>query len=211
MDDVKTPPDDATAAPRRRDRAETRARMLEAALRLFLERGYAATTIPAIAEAAGVAVSTIYWAFGSKRAIVGEIREAWFAQAQTAVRMREVLATEDPGPRLEAYARFMGNQWATGADALTVQQDAMHADPEVAAEIAMVLEGRATSLRAVVEPLGPYLREPLTIDAAHDLLLALSMLELYRELRGRGWSDDAYQVWLGSVLREQLLERTTAG
>ena len=113
--------------------------MLDAALRLFLERGYAATTIPAIAEAAGVAGSTIYWAFGSKRAIVGEIREAWFAQAQTGARMREVLATEDPGARLEAYARFMGNQWATGADALAIQQDAIHADPEVATEIVAVL------------------------------------------------------------------------
>jgi len=185
--------------------------MLDAALRLFLERGYAATTIPAIADAAGVAVSTIYWAFGSKREIVGEIREAWFAQAQTGERMREVLATDDPGARLEAYARFMGNQWAVGAEALTIHQDAMHADPEVAADIAIVLEGRAKSLRAVVEPLGPYLREPLTVDIAHDLLLALSILELYRELRGRGWSDDAYQAWLGGVLREQLLGRTPTG
>ncbi len=185
--------------------------MLDAALRLFLERGYSATTIPAIAEAAGVAISTIYWAFGSKRAIVSEIRGAWFEQAQTGARMREVLATKDPGARLEAYARFMGNQWATGAEALTIQQDAMHADPLVAAEIVMVLEGRARSLRAVVEPLAPYLHESLTVDTAHDLLLALSMLEPYRELRGRGWSDDAYQAWLGRVLREQLLGRTTTG
>ena len=185
--------------------------MLDAARRLFLERGYAATTIPAIAEAAGVAVPTIYWAFGSKRAIVGEIREAWLAQAQTGARMREVLATDEPGARLEAYARFMGNQWATGAEALAIQQDAARADPEVAAEIVTVLEGRAKGLRAVVAPLGPYLRETLTVDTAHDLLLALSMLELYRELRGRGWSDDAYQAWLGGVLREQLLGRTTTG
>lgn len=179
--------------------------MLDAAHRLFLERGYAATTVPAIAAAAGVAVPTIYWAFGSKRAIVTEIRQAWFETAQTGARLQEVLAIHEPGARLEAFARFMGNQWATGAEALAIQQDAMRADPEIAAEIAAVLAERADRLKAVVVPLGPHLRMPLTVDTAHDILLALSLLELYRELRDRGWTDAQYQAWLGEVLREQLL------
>ena len=179
--------------------------MLEAARRLFLERGYAATTIPQIAAAADVAVPTIYWAFGSKRAIVSEIRQAWFEVAQTAARLREVLAVDEPGPRLDAYASFMGNQWATGAEALAIQQDAMRADPEVAAETATVLAERAERLKAVVVPLALHLRAPLTVETAHDLLLALSLLEVYRELRDRGWSDARYQTWLAEVLREQLL------
>jgi AcrR family transcriptional regulator len=179
--------------------------MLDAARGLFLERGYAATTIPEIAAAAGVAVPTIYWAFGSKSALVGEIRDAWLEAAQTGPRLREVLAIDEPGARLDAYAAFMGNQWATGAEALAIQQDAMRADPEVAAEIAAVLAGRAERLMAVVVPLAPHLREPLTVETAHDLLLALSLLEVYRELRGRGWSDARYQAWLGRALREQLL------
>ena len=185
--------------------------MLDAARRLFLERGYAATTIPEIAAAAGVAVPTIYWAFGSKRALVGEIREAWLEVAQTGSRLREVLAIDEPGARLEAYGAFMGNQWATGAEALAIQQDAMRADPDVAAEIAAVLAGRAERLKAVVRPLEPHLRGPLTLDTAHALLLALSLLEVYRELRGRGWSDSQYQAWLGGVLREQLLGRENPG
>jgi AcrR family transcriptional regulator len=179
--------------------------MLEAARRLFLERGYAATTIPQIAAAAGVAVPTIYWAFGSKRAMVGEIRQAWFEAARTGERLREVLAIDEPGARLDAYAAFMGNQWATGAEALAIQQDAMHADPDVAIEVAAVLAERAERLRAVVAPLGPHLRPPLTAETAHALLLAFSLLEVYRELRDRGWSDAEYQSWLGGILREQLL------
>ena len=179
--------------------------MLDAARRLFLARGYAGTTIPDIAAAADVAVPTIYWAFGSKRAIVGEIREAWLRDAQTGVRLEEVLATADPPARLDRYAAFMTNQWATGADALTIQQDAMRADPEVAAEVAAVLGNRAARLRAVVEPLGPRLRDGLSVDAAHDILLAASMLEVYRELRSRGWTDARYGDWLGRLLREQLL------
>jgi len=99
----------------------------------------------------------------------------------------------------------MTNQWATGAEALSIQQDAMRADPEVATEIAAVLAKRAERLKAVVAPLAPQLREPLTVETAHDLLLALSLLEVYRELRDRGWSDARYRSWLGRVLREQLL------
>ncbi len=171
--------------------------MLEAARRLFLERGYAATTIPAIAAAAGVAVPTIYWAFGSKRAIVGEIRAAWLAEAGTARRLREVLAVEEAGARLEAYAAFMGHQWATGAEALAIQQDAMRADAEIAAEVAAVLAERAERLKAVLVPLVPRLRAGLGLETAHDILLALSLLEVYRELRARDWNDEQYCAWLG--------------
>jgi AcrR family transcriptional regulator len=179
--------------------------MLDAARWLFLARGYAATTIPQIAAAAGVAVPTIYWAFGSKRAIVSEIREAWLETARTGERLRSVLAIDEPGARLDAYAAFMCNQWATGSEALAIQQDAGRSDPDVATEIAAVLAGRAERLKAVVAPLAPHLRAPLTVETAHDLLLALSLLEVYRELRDRGWSDAGYQAWLGGVLREQLL------
>ena len=104
----------------------------------------------------------------------------------------------------------MGNQWATGAEALAIQQDAMRADSQVATEIAAVLAERADRLMAVVAPIAPHLREPLTAETAHGLLLALSLLEVYRELRDRGWSDAQYQAWLGRALREQLLDADRA-
>ena len=78
--------------------------MLEAARRLFLERGYAATTIPQIAAAADVAVPTIYWAFGSKRAIVSEIRQGMLpanvADALTAPPPPNAVAVPSPLFRL---------------------------------------------------------------------------------------------------------------
>ncbi len=53
--------DDATKAP-----TETQRRILAAALDLFAERGYAATSTAAIAERAGVAEKTLFANFGSK-------------------------------------------------------------------------------------------------------------------------------------------------
>src|SRR5258706_15698187 len=45
-------------------------RILDAAQKLFAERGYAASTIESIASAAGVAVDTVYATFGSKREVL---------------------------------------------------------------------------------------------------------------------------------------------
>ncbi len=53
---------------RREERArQKRQRVVAAALRLFLERGYVATTIEAIAREAAVAPATVYQAFGTKQ------------------------------------------------------------------------------------------------------------------------------------------------
>ena len=62
---------------RRRERARlTREAVLDTAQRLFLEEGYAATTITSIAGDAGVSVETIYKAFGGKPGLVKEIPES---------------------------------------------------------------------------------------------------------------------------------------
>ena len=50
--------------------AATRTRILDAALDTFLERGYAGTSVAAIARAAGVSPETVYATFGTKRGIV---------------------------------------------------------------------------------------------------------------------------------------------
>src|SRR5687767_11182338 len=52
---------------------ETRRRILDAARELFLEQGYGATTISAIASRAGVAVQTVYAVFGSKRQLLSDL------------------------------------------------------------------------------------------------------------------------------------------
>src|SRR5438309_11992911 len=67
-----------TEAGRRREQRahETRARIAGAALRLFLDRGYVATTVEAIAAEAGVAPATVYQAFGTKHAVLARALDA---------------------------------------------------------------------------------------------------------------------------------------
>jgi len=190
---------------RKRDRDATRARIVDAARGLFVEVGYARTTIADIARAADVAPQTVYWAFGSKAGLVREIRDAWFASAQTSDRIGQVVALDDPVERLDAFAGFMRHQWESGAAALSIQRDAQRVDPDAAADVAAILETRARALFEVVRPLGLHLVPGLTVEKAHDLVLALTLLEVYLELQARGWSADAYEAWLAATLRAQLL------
>lgn len=50
--------------------AQTRADVLAAAVELFRTRGWSGTTLAAVAEAADVAVETVYKGFGSKKALL---------------------------------------------------------------------------------------------------------------------------------------------
>src|SRR5438270_11397071 len=52
---------------RRQEQAQqNRWAVLQAAHHMFVERGFAATTMPAVASTAGVSVQTVYKAFGNK-------------------------------------------------------------------------------------------------------------------------------------------------
>src|SRR6266536_157975 len=96
---------------RREQAAGTRRDILEAAQRLFERRGYAATTMAAIAAEAGVALKTVYLAFETKS---GLLRALWHlllrgdeADAPVAERgwYREVLEEPDPERQLRLTAR----------------------------------------------------------------------------------------------------------
>ena len=191
----------------RRESAEgTRRRIIDAAQRLFVERGYASTSIKQVAAAASVAVQTIYWAFGNKAALVSGIRDAWLTRARTGERLQAVLIINDPHERLAAAAAFMRHQWETGAEAVAVQQDAMWSDRDIRDTVEAVLENRAQALAPIVEALDAHLRRDLEAKEALDIFIALLGFELYRELRNRGWSADRYESWLARTLQESLLE-----
>src|SRR3989442_14879714 len=65
---------------RQRQALETRRAIAHAARSLFAERGYAATSIEAVADEAGGAARTGYATFGTKKVILGAICEEWLAE-----------------------------------------------------------------------------------------------------------------------------------
>jgi AcrR family transcriptional regulator len=105
---------------------ETRARILESALALFLERGYQETTMRAIAERAGVAVGNAYYYFESKEHLI----QSFYARTHVehVAASRDVLERATSfGDRLrglmhakidtiEPYHQFAGVLFRTAAD-----------------------------------------------------------------------------------------------
>jgi AcrR family transcriptional regulator len=105
---------------------ETRARILESALALFLERGYDQTTMRGIAEHAGVALGNAYYYFESKEHLI----QAFYARthAEHVAASQDVLAREKSFSErlrgvmrakidtIEPYHRFAGVLFRTAAD-----------------------------------------------------------------------------------------------
>lgn len=56
---------------------ETAGRLLEAALALFVEQGYAGTSVPQIAQRAGVSTGLLYYHFANKEALANALYQRW--------------------------------------------------------------------------------------------------------------------------------------
>ncbi|MET7328119.1 TetR/AcrR family transcriptional regulator [Nonomuraea sp. NPDC005650] len=75
----------------RGNRQETRQKVFRAAVELIAEHGYAATTVDAIAERAGVAKGTVFYNFGSKEGLFEALLE------HSVDLLAEALAAADTG------------------------------------------------------------------------------------------------------------------
>ncbi len=193
---------------RQRQALQTRRLIVDAARKLFLERGYGVTTMDAIAAEAGVAVSTVYAIFKNKRAFLREIRSALLDQANTREIHEEAREQQDPERRLEMIALQNRRQWEFGGSMIAIHEGAAAVDLEAAAELREVLGGRRWILTRFVTEMKDDLRPDLGTGRAAAILLALCQPEVYRELvEVAGWSPDQYEAWLGETLKVQLLPR----
>jgi AcrR family transcriptional regulator len=191
---------------RQRQALQTRRLIVDAASRLFLERGYGLTTMEAIAAEAGVAVRTVYAIFKNKRAFLGEIRSALLDQARTREIHEEARKQRDPQRRLEMIAHQSRLQWEFGGGMIAIHESAAAVDLEAAAELREVLGGRRRIMTRFVAEMKEALRPDLDAGRAAATLLALAQPEVYRELvEVAGWSPDQYEAWLAETLKQQLL------
>jgi AcrR family transcriptional regulator len=191
---------------RQRQALATQTLIIDTSRDLFLQQGYGVTTIEAIAEKAGVAVSTIYAIFKSKRGILRAIRQAWHETSGQADIYKTALAQPDGKTRLELAAHATRRQWETGASMTAIYRSAAAVDAEAAAELQISLQGRQAHLDQFIAASTTLLRPELTQTQAAAIFRALTLAEVYRELVEReGWSPAAYEQWLAQILQQQLL------
>jgi AcrR family transcriptional regulator len=200
------------SAGRRRQAERSRAKILDAALRLFLEDGYATTTIAAIATAAEVSVETIYKAFGGKAGLVRAIRDRGLAgegPRPAPDRSDEMRAREtDPRRIIANWGTLTMEVAPRVAPILLVVRAAAEADPEVA-ELREEMEAdrlrRMTTNARHLHEAG-HLRKEITLRAATDILWTYSSPELYELLvLRRRWSIERYGRFIADAMIAALL------
>ena len=204
------------ATRRQAQAAQTRQDILDAANRLFVEGGYAGTTLAAIAQAAGVVVETIYRAYGSKAELFKAVVQAAVAgganRAQVPVEQRPaiaaVIAETDPHRQLKLYAATQPGIHARAGPLLRVLIGAAATDPELAELWAQIEKERLGGMGRFARLLADrgVLRPGLSAEEARDLLWTLNSLAVHDLLvRQRGWSPERYRDWLAAALARELL------
>ena len=213
MDAVKRPR--PYESPRRREQAAaTRRAILTAAQRLFEQQGYAATSVPAIADEAGVAVKTVYLAFDTKANLLRVLWENRLGGDEAGIPVKEqasyraVLAEPDAERQLRMLAaRSRAVKTRSGA-LMEVIRNATAVDAEIAALWDEIQTKLLDVQGSIVEQL--YERGDLAaadLKSATDILWTLNHPSVWQLLvRERGWTAEQYEQWLGDILCSQLLK-----
>lgn len=209
----------AGVKPRRTRRTEnaeaTRRRVLDTAVRLFVERGYHSTTIGSIAAAADVSVETIYKRFGSKAAMLKAAREAAVADAPEPPEFFEfpappiedaLRASTDPQVQVRTLAQFSARRLERLAPFHRMLRSAGTGDPELGDYIAADHAARRERQRHNIHTIaanGPLRLPP---DEAAETYSALANPDVYLLLTDHfGWTAQLYRAWLVNTAARLLL------
>lgn len=204
---------------RRTQAARTRARIVEAAHRLFVARGFTGATIPAIAAEAGVSVETVYRSTSGKAGLLGDAVRAAVAggaaRAEVPVvdrpAVRRIIDEPDPVRQLRLYAATQPGIWSRVGPLLRVLDAAANGDTALVTLREQMAAERRHGLRAglgrLLEQHGA-LRPGLTAERAGDIVYAVCGRANYEALVLEcGWSEGEYRDWLVDTLVAALLRR----
>jgi AcrR family transcriptional regulator len=195
---------------RARHAAETRRSIVDAALFLFAEQGWAATALPAIAKRAGVSVDTIYSTFGTKSAllmavvhvaIVGDddddpmVDRADFAQFSRGRRHE----------RLRTGVRYTMGVYERSIPILETLREAAASDDTARERLSRYDHDRRDLIAAGVTLIVGHEPSEDLIDA----FWALISPEVYRYLIvGRAWSAQKVEDWFVDMLKVAIARET---
>ena len=209
MEEVKVPRDR-----RARQAAATRQRIVQAAGRLFEERGYGGTTIDAVAIEADVAVETVYARFKNKRNLLGAYLDVAIVGDTEPVplldrpEVQAVRDASDQREQLRLLAHLARTVLERNASAHAVMRGAATVDPEVMAIVEEDDRRRKATHRAFIEIIsssGP-LRDGLSAADAADTFSVLVTPDTFTMLtQRRGWTPARYERWLATNLALTLL------
>jgi AcrR family transcriptional regulator len=192
----------------------TRRRIIDQAAKLFIEQGYAATTLDQISTAAGVAVQTVYFHFRNKATVLKEVVDVAAVGDDEPVPVmdrpwvRRVRKEPDGRRALAIYLRNARAIFERIAPIMNTVRDAAGSDPEMAAQWQTNRKQTYTAQRTVVQWLADKhaLRPELTVDRATDIISCLVSIEVYQLFTAeRGWTPAQWERWIKDTLTATIL------
>jgi AcrR family transcriptional regulator len=205
-------------ASRRRAAADqNRDAVVQSARAQFLDRGYTATTMAAIAEDAGVALDTVYALVGAKPALFRLLIELAISGQRMPVPaddreyVQSIHSEHDPLTKIRIYAHAVTEIQSRLAPLFRVLQEAARSEPDLAALWTEIANRRATNMRRfVADVVGNdhtrTLPGDLTLDEAADLVWATNGSEFFLLLVDeRGWPLERFERRLVEIWTNLLI------
>lgn len=205
--------------PRAARSRETRRRISDAASRLFVADGYLPTTMSAIAREAGVAVQTLYLAFGSKAGILSAALDVAIVGDDAPAPLIERpwindLRAEEDGRRAVALLCREVTQLFRRVAPLHVAIRAATGDADVARLLDRDQQSRYATQRQFVAILAakPGFNAELGEERATDVVYGLLSEAVYLLFcRDRGWNPEDWAAWVAATLSNQLFPNVSGG
>jgi AcrR family transcriptional regulator len=194
--------------------AQTRRAIVAAASELFATLGYGATTVDAVAKAAGVSRKTVFTSVGGKfdllktaldYAVTGDDLPEPLADR---VIVRKALDHPDPKKLIAGWVRVLAEIDSRVGPLMRALEIASTTDVEAHALVEKTQRQRLAGARSIVRRLGTYgaLKDGLNRDQAVDVAwLATDPILHDRMVRVREWSQARFEKWLTAFLVEQLI------
>lgn len=202
------------ASRRRAAAAGTRAAILAAARALFVEQGYAGTTIAQIAGRARVSPDTVYASVGTKPALFALLIETALSGRDEIVAGEHrdyavaIRAAPDAATKLASYAAAVTAIQQRLAPLFLALRAAAPGVPQLDQLWAQITDRRARNMRALAADLASTgeLRTDLTVDEVADIIWTMNGSEYYALLvLDRGWPAPRFQQWLNDAWSRLLL------
>jgi AcrR family transcriptional regulator len=207
-----------SSAVRDEQAARTRARILEAASQLFLERGYARTTMKDIADLAGVARDTVHATFGGKARVLTALIDRRLVPDGSAASARQrpdalaIRRETDQRTQIEMFARFVSGISTELRPVFEILRTASAVEPEMADVFAEMDRYRMRNMQTYARWIAA--RGPLRVSTrkAGEIIWALASPDVGRMLCDElGWTQAQHARWLADTLTRTLLPDGSSG
>jgi AcrR family transcriptional regulator len=201
-----------SSAVRDEQAARTRTRILDAASDLFLERGYARTTVKDIADRAGVARDTVHAVFGSKARVLTALIDLRLVPDGSVARARErpeALAIRDEvdqRKQIELFASFIAGISTQLRPVFEILRTASAVEPEMANVVEEMDRYRMQNMQIYARWIAA--RGPLRVSTrrAGEIIWTLASPDVGRMLCDElGWTQAQHARWLSDTLARTLL------